>query len=1130
MKKSLCIFLVMFSAFVWAGDYVIGGVSQVVVQSADWTAQDGYLEDSSGTSSKFYADEFIGTGDFIINAEISVPATNIDNCSLDFGYKNRIFFSRLGKFSVEGYYLTSNHRQEIEEIVASPVIADTPFSFVMQRTGTVIVISIDGNEVYNRDDSIPPPHQLPFKLRSDDATGMRIYNFSATGDVTAFPNELFSKGEAGYPDFRIPGMITLNNGNEEILLAFAEGRSSSSDTGDIDIVCKRSTDGGQTWSALQTVWSDGENCCGNPCPVVINNGTPEAKIILLVTWNDGSTHESTIKSYIHVEGATTVSNSVRQPYKIESSDYGVTWSEAVNLSDQATQFGYTPGNGDNWNWYATGPGNGIVLESGENAGRIVIPCNHSGDDAEKTYNAHTIYSDDNGLTWKISGKVRQDGGGGPNESCVVELSNGTLIINSRMQSGGYQNRRGIAYSDNCGETWRDFTNKSSLRGPICQASMIRYSALPNTILFLNPQSPDGRYGGALQRSDDGGASWRVVKKINSDVENFSYSAMSELANGDVAIFTESRIGGGNSIVFDTVLASEILSEPSTTFDLPAEEGRILVEFVRNGKQLNDSHTESGDPQQWLSGVDGEKEPYLWEYGTNRSLNGGESAYAIGAGDFRIIADISYRSSDINPACGFNIDGGSFLFDANGNLFTENGLLGSATVGLTGSYIAQTKRFKFEVIRTGEDLEFRIDGVTVLEKDGYGSNPVTVGIRSWRSQMRIYDFYAYIENYANYITSFETLENWPVGRRMSVLDDDFLQGPVTSSDGLLVNGLKFVASQDTATTGGSYTNVTDKKLSGDQSLWFSRNAYIDISVPNLEVDQTFESITFSYLKWTSGDSEAEIDLIVQVDRQDGSGFVDVDMVPDAGLDFSEITVPFIDVGYGSVVRLQAISVNDTTKGFFIDDLSLSIVDKKYHPIGLELTMSSSELSWRVNDELGIAEYQIIDSAGTTIKAVPVDGSGIYTETVYWSGEVRLKVVDKMGFSQIFIPSDTNQVKVIYDLMEGWNLIAMPGENADTSNFVSVLWEWNGVSYEIVEAPTVGKAVWVYSGQVDQIEVVADRVEAELSLETGWNMVGSTENISVPIEATAAYGWKGKYIDITESDVGLLQGVGYWIFTL
>src|SRR5437763_5845091 len=77
---------------------------------------------------------------------------------------------------------------------------------------------------------------------------------------------VFEAGKDGYHTYRLPDAIVSLKGT---LLAFCEGRKAGrGDAGDIDLVLKRSFDGGRTWRATQLVWDDGENACGNPCPVV----------------------------------------------------------------------------------------------------------------------------------------------------------------------------------------------------------------------------------------------------------------------------------------------------------------------------------------------------------------------------------------------------------------------------------------------------------------------------------------------------------------------------------------------------------------------------------------------------------------------------------------------------------------------------------------------------------------------------------------------------------------------------------------------------------------------------------------------------------------------------------------------
>ncbi len=74
--------------------------------------------------------------------------------------------------------------------------------------------------------------------------------------------DVFVSGQDGYHTYRIPSLIVTA---KNTVLAFCEGRKAgSSDTGDIDLLMKRSTDGGCTWSKQQVVWDDGPNTCVTP--------------------------------------------------------------------------------------------------------------------------------------------------------------------------------------------------------------------------------------------------------------------------------------------------------------------------------------------------------------------------------------------------------------------------------------------------------------------------------------------------------------------------------------------------------------------------------------------------------------------------------------------------------------------------------------------------------------------------------------------------------------------------------------------------------------------------------------------------------------------------------------------------
>ena len=293
---------------------------------------------------------------------------------------------------------------------------------------------------------------------------------------------VFIVGSDGYECFRIPAIVSTINGE---LLAFAEGRvGGCSDTGDIDLVMKRSKDNGNTWGPIKVIWNDSTNTCGNPAPVVDQK---TGDIHLLTTWNLGEDHESEI-----IAGTST---DTRRVFHLVSKDAGQTWSEPKDI---------TPAVKDpSWTWYATGPGSGIQLTHSGNKGRLVIACDHI-EAKSKKYYSHVIYSDDNGQNWELGGTTPQDQ---VNECEVVELEDGRLLLNMRNYDRNNKLRQ-VAYSDDGGLSWKDQKFDSQLIEPICQASIQSHTFQnKNLLLFSNPASTEKRANMTLRVSYDQGENW-----------------------------------------------------------------------------------------------------------------------------------------------------------------------------------------------------------------------------------------------------------------------------------------------------------------------------------------------------------------------------------------------------------------------------------------------------------------------------------------------------------------------------------------------------------------------------------------------------------------------------------------------
>jgi sialidase-1 len=321
--------------------------------------------------------------------------------------------------------------------------------------------------------------------------------------------DLFKSGSYGYHTYRIPALVTTGKGT---LLAFAEGRKESrSDSGNIDVVLRRSGDGGRTWSDPQVVADNGDDTIGNPTPVVLRkSGT----ILLLLTGNPAKAGEA--QFMIGAPGGT------RTVWITSSRDDGKTWTPLREITAMAKS--------PEWGWYATGPGNGIQLKDG----RIVIPCDHTVKPS-KTLHSHVIFSDDGGATWRIGGSA----GANTDESAVIERAGGSLLLNMRADHNDHglaKKHRALTVSRDRGETWSGLTWDETLVEPVCQASLVRYDVRRGMVLFSNPAHDVKRMRMTVRLSYDDAATWPVTRVIHEGPA--SYSSLTVLKDRTVGLLYE----------------------------------------------------------------------------------------------------------------------------------------------------------------------------------------------------------------------------------------------------------------------------------------------------------------------------------------------------------------------------------------------------------------------------------------------------------------------------------------------------------------------------------------------------------------------------------------------------------------
>ncbi|RKN47236.1 exo-alpha-sialidase [Streptomyces hoynatensis] len=345
----------------------------------------------------------------------------------------------------------------------------------------------------------------------------------------------YVSGEGGYDTYRIPAAVTTPAGT---VLAFAEGRvGGAGDSGDIDVVVRRSTDGGCTWGPLSVVAAGQGDTRGNPTPVV---DPATGRLVLLTCYNSGAVSEAQI-----VRGEVTPEQS-RRVFVQYSEDDGRTFSAPREITGDVK-----PGN---WRWYATGPGHATALTRGPHAGRLVVPANHSIAPPEgsadtgqepRYYGSHALYSDDGGLSWRVGYvDATYDGYINSNESSAAQLPDGRVYFSSRDQNGSSPGNRVDAYSADGGESLVDGTyavQETLGRVPVVQAAVLQTSWRGGPLLFSGPSNPSAREAMTLWRSDDAGRTFRPVTTFSTAPA--AYSDLVEAAGHRIGVLYETGAAG-----------------------------------------------------------------------------------------------------------------------------------------------------------------------------------------------------------------------------------------------------------------------------------------------------------------------------------------------------------------------------------------------------------------------------------------------------------------------------------------------------------------------------------------------------------------------------------------------------------
>ncbi len=358
--------------------------------------------------------------------------------------------------------------------------------------------------------------------------------------------DVFTSGAEGYHTFRIPTIVTAPDGS---LLVFAEGRKENrhdAGGGDIDLVVKRSTDQGASWSRLKVLDDPGVGwASSNPTPVVDRtNGR---------VWIFYNRWEPTFGTERSQPG--TANN---QMWARSSDDNGQTWSAATDLTRASRDY-------DEWGAMFLGPGGAIQSRNG----RLLISAAMRPD----TYNiwlsvgdysgstnfmrAYVIYSDDHGASWQ-RGKLLQ---ALTNENQLVELADGAILMDARQGAGEH---RWVAISLDGGQTWSRPQPGQAVRA--VATSIERYTSTKNgddrnRLVWTGPKGP-GRKTLIVRVSYDEGQTFVNEKVLYGGPA--AYSDIAILKDKTVGVIWERGVSMASQFITFTRFNREFLESGAST--------------------------------------------------------------------------------------------------------------------------------------------------------------------------------------------------------------------------------------------------------------------------------------------------------------------------------------------------------------------------------------------------------------------------------------------------------------------------------------------------------------------------------------------------------------------------------------
>ena len=327
--------------------------------------------------------------------------------------------------------------------------------------------------------------------------------------LSLFPSNQLDSNQC----YRIPALVTTPSGH--LLAACDERLESCADlraNEDINIVLRRSKDGGHTWGPIERIvdFPSGQSASDPSFIVDEENGT------IWLFYNYMNLAASTPRYRFHA---------------LKSQDNGKTWSQATDITSQISKESWV----DDFMFITSGRG------IQDQAGGLLHCMVHV------ELGVQVFGSTDHGTTWKPLGPVLSPG----DESKIVQLVDGTYLVNSRVAKTGH---RYVHTSLDRGRTWSS-RPAPELIDPACNASILQTSYQGQEVLFFsNLDHVTQRQNLVVRHSLDGGKSWSSGVRIEKG--SAAYSSLVQIDAERLGILFEAK--NYRDIIFKELLIADLL--------------------------------------------------------------------------------------------------------------------------------------------------------------------------------------------------------------------------------------------------------------------------------------------------------------------------------------------------------------------------------------------------------------------------------------------------------------------------------------------------------------------------------------------------------------------------------------------